>query len=430
MESRPLKTQLADGATLIWDPVPHSESVVIGIFSRHGSRDEAIPGITHFLEHMLFKGTQHRSNFEIISTIEDTGGYLDADTTHDYLGLYARVLKEHFPLAMDLLGDMVSFPRFAEEDVALEKSVVLEEFKSFLETPDDYVFYLLFDALFPGHPLGREIMGTLPSIQGFTTEQVRERWQAAFAPDAVVLVVVGNVDLEAVIRAYERSFHLPQGNITGAVEEPPLPTPEPLRIHTESRLYQVQLAMGVRVPEYTHPKRPALVLLNAILGGGMSSRLFVKLREQKGVVYSVSSYLDYLRGLGVLGIHTVTDPAYFEGVVREISAEFENLRQEGIREGELQRVKTRLRGSLLLSRESLTQRMMHLATLELLIGEVIAIEAYLEDLERVSRADVQEVAQQYLLWDQWSVGIVSPVELRFETLPGGKPWKAMASPRS
>ncbi len=430
MASTLRKLRLPDGATLLLDPMPERSSVVIGVFSRHGSRDESIPGITHFLEHMLFKGTQHRSNFEIISTIEDTGGYLDADTTHDYLGLYARVLKEHFPLAMELLGDMVSSPRFAEEDVALEKSVVLEEFKSFLETPDDYVFYLLFDALFPGHPLGREIMGTLPSIQGFTGEQVRRRWQEAFSPDSVVLVVVGNVDEEEVIRAYEQFFHLPRGPFAGGTTEPPLPDPEPFRIHTESRLYQVQLAMGVRVPEYLHADRPALVVLNAVLGGGMSSRLFVKLREQKGVVYSVSSYLDYLRGLGVLGIHTVTDPAYFEGVVRDIWVEFEALRKEGIRPEELERVKTRLRGSLLLSQESLTQRMMHVATLELLLGRVLTTEEYLRDLEQVTCQQVQEVAQRYLVWDAWSVGIVSPVEIPLETFPGGKPWKAMASPRS
>ncbi len=418
-----------EGLTLLVDPDPRFASVALGLFSRQGSRDEDLPGVTHLLEHMLFKRTRRRTNFELVSALEDRGGYMDAMTTQDSLGLYARVLPEDLELALDLLGDMASHPVFADEDLERERQVVLEELASLQETPDDLVFRLLFEALFPHHPMGREILGTEESLLRITTADLYRRWREVFSRSQVILVAAGPVEPEALARQVPQYLTLPLA--TPSTDHTPFPAPLPWRFHREPRLQQVQIALGRRVPSYRNPERAALHLLNTLLGGGMSSRLFWELREKRGLVYTVSSFLEHFRDVGVLGIHlTVSPEAAPEalGLIRQI---FDDLAQGHIHEEELRRVQRRVRGSTLISEDSLSQRLLRLANHELLLGEVLPLSRLLEETEAVSLEELRSVASRYLIPEQWSVGLVGPQVSETLLEPwftGGKnPWKAMAS---
>ena len=420
------------GFPLLVDQDARFASVAIGIFSRQGSRDEHLPGVTHLLEHMLFKRTRRRNNFELVSALEDRGGYVDAMTTQDSLGLYARVLPEDLPLALDLLGDMASQPVFTADDLERERQVVLEELASVQETPDDLVFRLLFEALFPGHPMGREILGTEESLHRITTADLYRRWREVFARSQVILVAAGPVDPEQLVPLAERSLALPAA--TARLDTTPLPPPLPWRLHREPRLQQLQIALGLRVPPYRDPLRAPLHLLNTLLGGGMSSRLFWELREKRGLVYTVSSFLEHFRDVGVLGIHLTVSPEAAPRALAVVRRIFEDLASGEISQEELDRVKHRVRGSTLISEDSLSQRLLRLANHELLLGRILPLNRLLEEVEAVSLEDLRAVAARFLVPERWSAGLVGPEVSETLLEPwftGGKePWKPMASRKS
>ncbi len=421
-----------DSCILLVDEDPRFASVALGIFSRQGSRDEDLPGVTHLLEHMLFKRTRNRTNFELVSTLEDRGGYVDAMTTQDSLGLYARFLPEDLPLAFDLLSDMVSHPVFLPEDLDRERQVVLEELASVQETPDDLVFRLLFEALFPDHPMGREILGTEESVRQITPEHLQRRWQQVFARGQVVLAAAGPLPPDRLVPLIQKHLDLPR--VPATLDTTPFPPPLPWRFQEEPRLQQVQIALGLRVPEYRHPHRAALHLLNVLLGGGMSSRLFWELREKRGLVYTVSSFLEHFREVGVLGVHLTVSPEAVPRTLELVRSLFLDLAGGQISARELQRVKQRVRGSTLISEDSLSQRLLRLANHELLLGQVLTLEQMLQEVEAVTLEDLRTVAARYLDPDAWSVALVGPRVSETLLEPwftgGMKPWKAMASRRS
>lgn len=425
-DKRPTVIKLPCGATILVDNVPHKNSVAIGIFSRHGSRDESVPGVTHFLEHMLFKGTKNKSTKEILTAIEDMGGYVDADTTHDYISIYARCLTENFSEMMSLIGEMVSSPKFDNSDVETERLVILEEYKSFLETPDDFVFYLLYEGLFPNHPLGREILGTWESICSITQEDIIRRWKEVYSRESLILSVSGTIEPETVVNAFEKSFALPRQNAK-VMEESQFPPTLEGKFHLKTGLFQTQLTLGRRIPDYADRTRPAFIVLNSILGSGMSSRLSIRLREELGLVYTFSTFLEYMRGVGVIGLHTVFDPKNFEATLNVIRDEFQKIKNEGITEVEFNRAIRRIKGNLLISRESLSNRMVSQAVEHIHTGRVNSLLEHLRMFENLKIEDVGEVLQRYLDLENWTHGIVSPKELPLGVLKGGKAWKAMAS---
>lgn len=423
-DKKPTLIKLTSGATLLIDQVLHRNSVSIGVFSKHGSRDESIPGVTHFLEHMLFKGTNDKSTKEILGAIEDMGGYLDADTTHDYISIYARCLAENFSETMSLIGEMVSFPKFNTSDLETERLVILEEYKGFLETPDDFVFYLLYEGLFPNHPLGREILGTWESIQSITQEDIIQRWREVYSSDSIVISVVGTIDQETIVKEFERSFILPV-NKAKEFHEPQIPSSLEGKVHLQNGLIQTQLALARRIPDYAHRTRPSFIVLNTIIGSGMSSRLAIRLREELGLVYTFSTFVEYMKGVGVLGLHAVFDPKNFEATVNVIYDEFQKIKKEGVTENEFKRAIRRIKGNLLISRESLSNRMISQAIEYIHMGEVNPLEEHLRMLECLKIEDVVEVAEEYLDLENWTYGIVSPKKLPLGTLKGGKAWKVM-----
>ncbi len=423
-DKNPVVIRLTSGATLLVDSVPYRNTVAIGVFSTHGSRDESRQCVTHFLEHMLFKGTKNKSTREILSEIEDMGGYIDADTTHDYLSIYGRCLTESFPEMMSLIGEMLSCPRFDGSDVETERLVILEEYKSFLETPDDFVFYLLYEGLFPGHPLGREILGTLESINSISQEDIIRRWREVYSYDSIVVSVSGNIEPDEVVREFERSFSLPAKSMLVS-EEPEFLPPLEGKIHVQPGLFQTQFALGRRIPGYTDKTRPAFIVLNSLLGSGMSSRLSIRLREELGLVYTFSTFLEYMRGVGVIGLHAVFDPKNFESTMNVVHDEFQKIKTEGITGEEFNRTIKRIKGNLMISRESLSNRMIYNAVEYMQTGKVQSVGEQLKMLDSLAVEDINEVAQVYLDIENWTYGIVSPRELPLRALKGGKAWKAM-----
>lgn len=414
------KIKLRNGTTIILDKIQNRESVAIGVFSRQGSRTEFKPGITHFLEHMLFKGTHRRTGYEITSEIENKGGYLDADTTHDYIGIYARVLRKDFEVAFDVIGDMVSFPLFDERAVETERQVVIEEYLGYLENPEDLATSLLYEALFPDHPLGREIIGNEDSINSFRREDLIRRWKEVFCYDALLLVIVGDVDINRIIELYGEKFSL-EGSCSGSFEEPNFKNPLPLNYRIRPHLNQIHINMGIRVPSLKDKKwRASMIVLNSILGGGMSSRLNVKIREELGLAYSVSSYLEFYRDVGVFGVFIGTSKNSSEGVVNLIRDEIEDIRKNGIREDELLKSIEKIEGSTIMSLESLSSRLFHYATFELLVEEVLSIEEYLREIRGVKRDEIWDFCNDFLNPDDFSYGIILPQEDNFiQRLRGG-----------
>ena len=280
--------------------------------------------------------------------------------------------------------------------------------------------------------MGREILGTEESLHRITPADLYRRWREVFARSQVILVAAGPVDPEQLVPLAERSLALPAA--TARLDTTPLPPPLPWRLHREPRLQQLQIALGLRVPPYRDPLRASLHLLNTLLGGGMSSRLFWELREKRGLVYTVSSFLEHFRDVGVLGIHLTVSPEAAPRALAVVRRIFEDLASGEISQEELDRVKHRVRGSTLISEDSLSQRLLRLANHELLLGQILPLRQLLEEVEAVSLEDLRAVAARFLVPERWSAGLVGPEVSETLLEPwftGGKePWKPMASRKS
>jgi predicted Zn-dependent peptidase len=376
--------------------MPHIRSVSIGVWVRCGSRfeDARVGGISHFIEHLLFKGTRSRAASDIAEEIDAVGGQLDAFTDKEYVGIYARVLDEHLPLAFELLSDIVLNPTFPPAEIERERKVIFEEISTVEDSPQDLIHDMYMENFWQGHPLGRPISGTRESVAGIARRHVMDYFDRTYhAACNTVISVAGNLRHGDVQELAERHFAgLPRG---AATEPGAPPAPRSARVvRRKQNLEQTHLCLGVPCPSRISEERFCAHVLSNILGGGMSSRLFQNIREKRGLVYAIDSILQLYRDAGTLVVAAATAPQNAAKVLKLIVKEFRRLREELVSEEELDRAKECLKGSLTLSLESSSSRMTHLAQQQIDFGRFYALDEIMSRIDGVRRADIRRLAQE------------------------------------
>ncbi len=401
---------LPNGLVVITETMEHVRSVSVGIWVRSGSRREvpAENGLAHFLEHMVFKGTERRSAEHIAREMDSVGGMLDAFTSKEQICFNAKVLDEHLPIAFDVLADLVLRPKLDSEDVRKERQVVLEEIKMDLDNPE-YVLHDVFTRGFwPDHSLGRPILGIPETVRHFDGEGLRRRFKSWFAPDHILVTASGNIAHEQVLELVEKEFgHLKP---LGTREEDPVPsTAAPIHLETKRDLEQVHLCVGVPSLPIAHERRFAVAVLNNLLGGGMSSRLFQNIREKQGLAYAVFSELTPYSDAGMLSVYAGTAMETIDKVLDLTIAEFRAMKESPVSEEELLRAKNHLKGSLMLSLESTSARMSNLARQELYFHRFSSLDEILASIEAVTREEVQSLAREFFRPELIAATVLGPL---------------------
>jgi predicted Zn-dependent peptidase len=385
---------LDNGLRILTERMTHVRSVSVGVWLARGSRheDAASSGIAHFVEHMLFKGTGTRSAEDIAQAIDSIGGQLDAFTAKEYASYYIKVLDEHLPLALDILSDIVLNPAFSPEDVEREKKVVVEEIKMVEDTPDDLVHELFTQGFWQDHPLGRPILGTRETVESFTADSLRRYFRNAYTPRNLIVSAVGNLDHARVRDLVAERFGGLNAEGDAFGEEPPQVVPNILIRNKE--LEQSHLCLGASSYPQNHDARYASYVLNTLLGGSMSSRLFQNVREKRGLAYAVFSGLSAYRDAGSFTIYAGCANEAVGEVIDVVVEELRTIRQTPVPEAELQRAKDHLKGSLMLSLENTASRMSHLARQEIYFDRQFGLDETLQGIEQVTADDLQRVAAE------------------------------------
>ena len=373
--------------------MPHVRSVSIGVWLARGSRHEPFEhsGIAHFVEHMLFKGTSTRTAEDIAQTIDSIGGQMDAFTAKEYASYYIKVLDEHLPLAVDVLSDIVMRPAFTADDVEREKKVVLEEIKMVEDTPDDLVHELFTEHFWRDHPLGRPILGTKETVESLTADGLLRYFQGAYTASNLIISVVGNVEHGDVRTLISRYFDSLPSSSAPVAENRPRVVPNVLIRNKE--LEQSHVCLGTSSYQQDHEDRYTSYVLNTILGGSMSSRLFQNIRERRGLAYSVFSGLSAYRDAGSITIYAGCANNVVGELIDLVISELRGLKDQLLPEAELRRAKDHLKGSLMLNLESTSSRMSHLARQEIYFDRQFGLDETLEGVERVTVHDVARVAR-------------------------------------
>jgi predicted Zn-dependent peptidase len=401
---------LPNGLVVITETMQHVRSVSVGIWVRNGSRREipAENGMAHFLEHMVFKGTDRRSAEDIAREMDSVGGMLDAFTSKEQICFNAKVLDEHLPIAFDVLADLVLRPKLDSADIKKERQVVLEEIKMDLDNPEYLLHDLFTRGFWPDHSLGRPILGTPETVRKFDGEALRNRFQNWFAPDRIVVTAAGNVTHEQVMKLVTQEFgHLRPRHTD---EEDPVPTTAaPIHLESKRDLEQVHLCVGVPSFPIAHQRRFAVAVLNNLLGGGMSSRLFQNIREKQGLAYAVFSELTPYSDAGMLSVYAGTAKETIGQVLDMTIAEFRAMKESPVSEEELLRAKNHLKGSLMLSLESTSSRMSNLARQELYFHRFSSLDEILASIEGVTREDVQSLAKEFFCPDRIAATVLGPI---------------------
>jgi predicted Zn-dependent peptidase len=383
---------LGNGLRILTERMTQVRSISIGVWLTRGSRHETADksGIAHFVEHMLFKGTAARSAEDIAQAIDSIGGQLDAFTAKEYASYYIKVLDEHLPLAMDILADIVRNPAFSVEDIEREKKVVVEEIKMVEDTPDDLVHELFTQGFWENHPLGRPILGTRETVESFTSEVLRDYFEQAYTARNLIVSAVGNLEHDRVRELVDDKFGSLASIGSAPGEQAPQVVPKVLIRNKE--LEQSHLCVGVSSYPQNHDDRYSSYLLNTLLGGSMSSRLFQNVREKRGLAYAVFSGLSAYRDAGSFTVYAGCSNDAVGQVIDLVVEELRGVKQTAVPNAELQRAKDHLKGSLMLSLENTASRMSHLARQEIYFDRQFGLDETLQGIERVTAADVQRVA--------------------------------------
>jgi predicted Zn-dependent peptidase len=372
--------------------MPHVRSVTVGVWLTRGSRHEsdAESGVAHFVEHMLFKGTTSRTARQIAQAIDSIGGHLDAFTSKEYASYYVKVMDEHLPVALDLLSDLVMRPALAPSDVEREQSVILEEIKMVEDAPDDLVHELFAQQFWSRHPLGRPILGTPETVTSFRSAGLRDYFEQTYVAPNLIVAAAGRLDHAEVRELVERAFSDLRASASDRPVEPPVVTPGVAARRKE--IEQSHICVGTPACAQTHPDRHATYVLNTILGGSMSSRLFQHIREDRGLAYAVYSNLMAFSDAGMMTIYAGCAPDKVNEVVSLTLAELRELRETPVPADELARARDHLKGSLMLSLESTSSRMSNLARQQIYFGRHFTLDEVLSAIEQVTADDVQRVA--------------------------------------
>ncbi len=410
-EQLPHREVLPGGVVLLSSPMKTAHAVTLGVFLRTGSEDEdaAVNGVSHFIEHMVFKGTTRYSAFELAAGFDAIGAVIDAFTTKDIVAFTIKVLPEYFSRGLDLLAEMLLRPTFSPELVSMEQSVVIEEIQEALDTPEDRLHDAFAGRLYRGHGRGRPILGFTPNVMSFDQELLLEEHQRLFASENVIISMAGNIqqgDLERVKKAFADlpSLDTPAG-ATDQVEEKHLPAAAVLvdvpqdedsfRLDLTSPIIQAYFELGNLGVPFHHADRMGVYLLNNILGGGMSSRIFQAVREREGLAYTVYNYADMGRDIGLVSCAGSCSPEKFPRLVEVIQAEYALIMGNGVSTAELESNRAQLKSQLIFSLEGMVNRMFRLARNEIYYGRFVPVAEIVDNIDAVTEQDILACAGRY-----------------------------------
>lgn len=421
IESREIsRSVLPNGMVVITEPMPHLRSLSVGIWLRTGSRSEPAErnGIAHFIEHMVFKGTEKRTAEEIAREVDSIGGLLDAYTAKEMVCFNAKVLDEHLPIVWDVLSDLVLRPLFDKEEISREKQVVLEEIKMDQDNPEYLVHELLTQNFWRDHPLGQPILGTPDTVRDFSRASITESFRNWYAPNHLIVTAAGHVDHKHLVDFAASAFGGLKPSANGAISAAPR-THSSINSQSKRELEQAHLCVAVPSVSLSDNRRYAVAILNTILGGGMSSRLFQNIREKQGLAYAVFSELNPYSDTGMLTVYAGTALSNAEKTLTLIAKEFRALKAEMVTADEVRRAKDHLKGSLMLSLESTSARMSNLARQEMYFGRFFTLDEVLDSIEGVTREEVLQIAREFFQPEKIAATIVGNLdgfELRREFL--------------
>ncbi|WP_066635312.1 M16 family metallopeptidase [Desulfolucanica intricata] len=402
------RTVIENGLNILTEEVPHVRSVAIGFWVDVGSRDEMTEnnGISHFIEHLMFKGTKRRTAKQIAETLDAVGGQLNAFTTKEYTCYYAKVIDEYLDLAIDLLTDMIFNSRFADEDIDRERNVILEEIKMYEDSPDELVHDIFAQSLWQGHVLGRPIIGNAEVIENLSRDEIISYYKKYYVPRNMVVSAAGNIRHADVVNKLEKRL----GNLKGDISPKVLVPPQPFKeiVCREKDTEQVHLCFGTQGLKLDHEDIYVLQVMNTILGGGISSRLFQEIREQRGLVYSVYSFHSSYHDTGLFCISAGLSKFNVEQVLELIIKELLDIQKNGVKDVELQRTKDQLKGNLLLSLEGINVRMSRLGKSQLYLGKVYSPEEIVERVNMVTNEKIQMLAADIFDPKKFNLASIGP----------------------
>jgi len=403
------ETRLSNGLRVVTESIAGVRSAGVGVWIRQGSAHEHPDrmGASHLLEHMVFKGTQRRSARQIVLELESLGGSIDAYTSREHTSFQARVLGDHLPIALDVLTDLVRDPLIREEDLALEREVVLEEISAVEDTPDDLVFELHGDHLWGQHPYGQSILGTPQTVRALDSPTLKALHERRYTGCNMVIAVAGYVDHDRVVeQVTELMGDLPTGEPTAAL--PKVPTTRAGRARIERDCAQSHIVFGCVTPGHGDPARYPLVLLSAAFGGGMSSRLFQRIREELALGYSVYSYQSFHALAGVSGVYLGTRPGWEDQAIEAIEGEYDRLAREGLPAAEFAQIKQQVKGQAMISLESTSARLYRLAGFALHNQPYRTLDDVLGRIDAVTPDDIATTARDYFAPDNQMVFTLGP----------------------
>ena len=405
------RTVLANGLTVLSEYMPGVRSVAFGAWVRtasiHEPRDRM--GVSHLLEHMVFKGTQSRSAKEIALSLEVLGGSLDAYTAREHTSFQARVLDEHLAQAAAVIAELVFSPLLRQGDLTLERKVVLEEISMVEDTPDDLVFELHNEALWGDHPYGYSILGTRETVSSLGVRELRELHGRAYHPPQIVVAAAGNVRHDDLIEVLGRTGWGDQPRGEPIVAHAPTPmTVPPTERHVERASAQTHTVLGSTTVRYSDPRRYAVVLVDTLLGAGMSSRLFQRVREEMGLAYSVYTYQSFHADAGIHGVYVGTAPETATRAIDAVRAELAEMAEHGLPDAEIAAGKSQLKGQITLSMESVSSRMYRAASVELYDDRYRTLDELLGEIDRIEAGTVAEVCREFFAPDRQTLLTLGP----------------------
>lgn len=414
---------LPNGVRIVTETITYVQSVALGVWVGVGARDEAdnLRGISHVIEHMLFKGTPTRTAQQIADEIDWVGGDINAFTSKENTCYYVRVLSEHVPLALDVLSDIFLNSTIDSEELAREQNVILEEIKRRDDEPDDLVHDVFAETLWPTHVLGKSVIGTPETVSSFKSKDLKDYMASHYSPDTIVIAAAGNLNHDEIVAMVTQRF----GHLTGKKSDWRVPdtAPEfaPGTATIEKPIEQVNLVLGTQGYSQISDDKYKLSILDNVLGGSMSSRLFQEIREKRGLAYSVGSYSQSFREGGYFAVYSGTSAATADQVLDLVKAEFANVRKNNITEKELNRAKNQFRGGIVMSQESMNSRMMRMGRNELTYDRVLPIDEIMQKITAVNLDDVAQVAQHLFGADAYALATVGPYGKKSRKKGASKP---------
>lgn len=405
------KFVLDNGIRVVCEQIPYLRSITIGIWVGTGSRNESKinNGISHFIEHMLFKGTENRTAKDIAASIDNIGGHINAFTGKEYTCYYAKTLDTHIDVAIEVLADMFFNSLFNDKDINLERKVILEEINMYQDTPEDLVHGVMAETMWGGDPLGYTILGTPESLQNINSSTIREYLDEFYLSNNIVIAVAGNYEEKEMLDILSKFFGSWQSNTL----KPPINKSVAYTPGIGSRnkdTEQIHSCIGFQAIEYGNDDVYPLLLINNILGGGMSSRLFQKIREEMGLVYTIYSYPSSFKNIGAFSIYAGMNPEQFEQVTKLTMLEIKQFLNEGVSQSEMEKSKEQLKGNYMLGLESTNSRMTSMGKSQLLLGEIRTPDEVLDKIEKINAEDIDRIIKQVFDLEKISLAAVGRIK--------------------